>query len=144
MGSRKKRTGRSRRKRSSLRNIGSRSTKTTVQGGSSVDFSYSDLNPKGDSTVANINPMHATTYVVRYTRMSDGKITNKEVFIQGVNSYKHYMIDVDEDDGEFEETTHKCFQSIPFNSIGDYLNSPYDPTKCGMALDTLGNPQASV
>lgn len=86
------------------------------------------------------NPIHATTYVIKYTKLSDGTIINKEVFIQGVSSYKHYMIATDDDnDGEMEETTHKCYQPIPFERFGNYLNQQYDSTKCGMELQPLGD-----
>jgi hypothetical protein len=75
------------------------------------------------------------TYIVRYTKMSTGQITDKEVFIQGVNSYKHYIIDK-------KGIPQYCLDEIPFNMFGDHMNKPFDIrnyTTCGVSFAPLGH-----
>jgi hypothetical protein len=124
MGTRRKPSRKYKRKRNSLRKSG---------GNGSPPLSYDNVYSQNETingNVETVNPMHETVYVVKYTKTSSGEIKNKEVFIQGINSYKHYMIDKDETGDEFEETTHTCLNSIPFDRIGEYLNSPFNTENC--------------
>ena len=117
-------------KSKSKRAIKNRSIKTRPHGG----FGYGDVYGK-EKDFGMQNPMNAITYIVKYTEDSQGTPINKEVFIQRNNNYEHYMIGADEQEGDLNETTHKCGSLIEYNRIGDYLNAPYNSSNCNSGIN---------
>jgi hypothetical protein len=87
------------------------------------------------SGITSLATTTSTTYIVKYTKLDNGSVVNKEVFVQEPDTYKHYTIDED-------NHPEPCWKEIPRGEFGQYINQPYNANnqygQCGIDLRPLG------